>query len=131
MNTPTPSTPPVADLTAALTTNATGIHLTLSNPSENSLTVSSGPAPPFSIVHAVGIDGTDNTISFWSDAYDDTDYVWLDDGGLTQNPVGTRYEVDGKTDVTRCAGISRSVHDAREYSSICPFSTIPTNSEPA
>jgi hypothetical protein len=93
-----PTADPIADVTATVGGEQTEIQLALENPNVDRIEVRGGPGPPFSILRAVGVDGTDHQFQLWSEIYEEDghitvedDYVWRTDAGTYLNIEGGRY----------------------------------------
>lgn len=105
-----PATPPLAELTAAVTDDGTGIDVTLTNTDDESFVVFSGAGPPFGALKAVGIDGTDHVIELWSDSFEQS-AVEIRDRSLHYTDVGVTTEFAPGESVTRTFELTRRLTD--------------------
>lgn len=105
-----PSAPPLAELTAAVTEDGTGIDVTLTNADEDPIVVFSGAGPPFGALKAVGIDGTDHAIELWSDSFEQS-AVEIRDRGLHYTDEGVTTEFAPGESVTRTFELTRRLTD--------------------
>lgn len=106
-----PGADPLADVTAMVVGEQTGIHLTLENPNDDPIEVRSGPGPPFSLLLAVGIDGTDHQFQLWSDIYEKAGSITVEEDYVWRADPATYLDIEGGTDVTRTYELAAELTD--------------------
>lgn len=108
-----PTAPPAAELTAEAFNKpwTGGLNLSLGNTLDQPLTVMTGRAPPFGVLHAVGTNGTDNQFTLWSAAYADDKQITVRGGEVLYPDGGGRFEVSGGSAVRRAYTLTYQLAD--------------------